>query len=120
MDSLKTGLDGIEQLKGLDAGWDSYEAPRPDAFALKHARECLLQVVETLGLAYAKPVVGPTAEGGVALAWRKKDLGEVDVLYTSSGGRYVVIGRDREHVATGSIESPRSFAKTVLRQYVPL
>lgn len=115
---VSNALVALDSLKTLQIGWDSYEAPPPDGFALKYARECLLNVAQALGPRYANPVVGPTAEAGVALVWRTKGQGSVDVLFTSSGGRYVITGSDRGFVAKGIIRDPVSFVREVLKQYV--
>ena len=118
--SSANALAALDSLKALQTGWDSYEAAPPDPFALKYARDCLLNVAQALGPSYANPGVGPTADAGVALVWRKKGQGAVDALFTSAGGRYVVTGSDRGFITKGVIRDPVFFAREVLKQYLAL
>ncbi len=106
----------IDRLKTLQMGWDSYDADPPDPFALKYAKEFLIEIRQALGPNFANPIVGPTAESGVALVWRKKGQGEVDAFFSPAGGRYVVIGSDRNLV--GQITNYRSFALEVLKPFM--
>ena len=106
----------IDRLKTLQTGWDSYDADPPDPFALTYAKEFLTEIMQALGSSFANPIVGPTAESGVALVWRKKGQGEVDAFFSPAGGRYVVIGSDRK--LAGQIKDYRSFAVEILKPFM--
>ena len=87
-----------DRLADLPAGWDSYETPRIHEASRKVAKDCLHQIRRLLGAHYAKPVVGPTRDGGVALIWRKAQGSEIDLPCSPSGARYLALAPNRQVV----------------------
>jgi hypothetical protein len=110
-------LAAIDRLSDLPEGWDSYGAPQITEAALEFAKGCVTRIQNTLGAHYATPLVGPTPEGGVMLAWRKERGAEVDVLCSPSGGaRFVVLSPHRQVAGGGELEDFGYFAIQVLKR----
>ena len=108
-------LVAIDKLKELEPDWDSYGAGAIALSAREQAKRFITLVEHTLGAAYAKPLVGPTAEGGVALIWRQETgQPKVEAFFSPEGNRYVVIHRGKI-VDQGPIKDPE-----FVRQYVTL
>ena len=57
----------LNALKELGKNWDSYGADPMDPKAIEKARK-LLEVIQT------EPLIIPTRDGGVALAWHEEDI----------------------------------------------
>ncbi len=98
MDQQNEALRAIDQLADLPEGWDSYGAPKVAQASREIAKHCMREIERLLGSHYAKPIVGPTPEGGVALIWRKERGSEIDVLCTPLGARYVLLSPHRQVV----------------------
>ena len=103
MELKSTAIAAIDRLADLPEGWDSYEAPRISEQSRESAKGCLNQVQRLLGSKYANPVVGPTADGGVALSWRKERGPEVDLICSAIGARYVVLSPDGQVVGQSEL-----------------
>jgi len=105
----------IDKLKGLQQpGWDSHDADPIQVAALEQAKGFIRLVERKVGPEYASPVVGPTADGGVALIWRKPGHTKVEAFFSPEGSRYVVI-RDRKLIARGPVKD-----SDFVRQFVKL
>jgi hypothetical protein len=106
----------LDELRDLKPGWDSYDAEPIRAEIVEQAKFCLHEVERFLGSEYAAPIIEPTADGGVALIWRKPGRGEVTAVFAPSAAKYVVIGDDRQFVGKGPIGDCGSFAREVLKR----
>ena len=111
-------FDAIDRLGTLRDGWDSYGAAPIEQASREQAKRCLSEVQRLLGVTYARPVVGPTPEAGVALVWRSSRGGELDALFSSRGARFVVLGPKRLVVHQGPITDYQEFAREVVKRFV--
>jgi hypothetical protein len=109
-------LAAIDRFAELPEGWDSYDAPRIADVCRELARQCVSHVQRLLGPPYANPLVGPTAEAGVVLMWRKERGSEIDVLCSPSGARYLVLNPHRQVVLSDAITDFGHFALQVLKR----
>jgi hypothetical protein len=66
----REALDRLDSLGRLETGWDSYQAPPPNAQA-RFNTSCAL--VDLALLDFPPHRVAPSVEGGIALAWRVGD-----------------------------------------------
>ena len=108
-------LLAIDRLKELQPDWDSYGAGEIALSAREQAKRFITLVGTTLGAAYARPIVGPTVDGGVALIWRQgAGQPKVEAFFSPEANRYVVI-HGRGIVDRGSIEGLE-----FIRRYVTL
>ena len=99
-------LVAIDKLKELEPDWDSYGAGEIALSAREEAKRFIALVEQTLGAAYANPLVGPTADGGVALIWRQRaGQPKVEAFFSPEGNRYVVI-HGPKIVDQGPIKGP--------------
>jgi len=110
-----TAYEAIQALKNR-RDWDAYDAPRIAPEACDLAAKYYHEIARALGVRYDHPVVGPTPESGVCLAWRAKRGGEVDLLCTPTSARYVQFSPDRVRVHTAPAGDPQHFAVQVLKQ----
>ena len=113
-------MAAIDRLKELQPGWDSYGADQIATSSIEEAKRIVREVQRALGPNYARPIVGPTPDSGVALIWRKKGEGEVDVLVSPTSCQSVVLSRTRDFVEKGPITDYEAFAREVIKRHVSL
>jgi hypothetical protein len=113
-DPAAEAVTAIDKLKDLQPSWDSYGASAPDLHAREQAKSFVYVVAEKLGPEYAHPRVGPMADGGVALIWRKPGHPKVEVFFAHDGPRFAVM-YERKLLAKGPLTSP-----TIIKQYLAL
>lgn len=78
-------LKQLDQLKGLAAGWDGYDAPTPSADALGAARTLLHQMQNEL----LRPQrISPSAEGGVAFTFAATNDRRAQIELLNSGEKF--------------------------------
>ena len=107
-------LLAIDKLKELPPDWDSYGAGEIAMSAREEAKRFITLVERTFGTAYANPLVGPTADGGVVLIWRQRPgLPEVEAFFSPEGNHRYVVLHEQSVVAQGPIKDPE-----FVRQYV--
>lgn len=70
-DWLEEAVKQLQAIKALPAGWDSYDARRPDARIL-HSAVCMLAALSQVE-GVEKPHVNPTRDGGVQFEWEAGD-----------------------------------------------
>jgi hypothetical protein len=75
--------------------------------------------VNQLGTNYARPIVSPTAEGGVLLMWRDRGQPKVEAFISSSAARYLVLEKT-DLIESAAINSYALFASNILRRYLTL
>jgi hypothetical protein len=61
-------LGKLDELGDLEVGWDSYDAPPPDACACDWAREALRLLAA--GVGFPPTRLAASGEGGIAISWR--------------------------------------------------
>jgi hypothetical protein len=116
MDSVRRVEAAINHLKEVQPDWNSYEAERVELTSREHAKTFVAKAAHELGPAFWSPKVGATADGGVALIWRKPGLPtKAEVLFSPSGDRFIVFQR-RHVLAKGPIthQTRPDFLKLVL------
>lgn len=114
MGTTSATLLAIDKLKELQPDWDSYGAGEIALSAREQAKRFIALVEQALGPAYANPLVGPTADGGVVLIWRQQpSLPEVSAFFSPEGNHRYVVLHERSLVAQGPIGDPE-----FVRQYV--
>jgi hypothetical protein len=113
-DPAAEAVTAIDKLKELQPNWDSYGAGAPDLHAREQAKGFVYAVAEKLGPEYAHPRVGPTADGGVALIWRRPGHPKVEVFFAPDGPRFAVM-HARKLLDKGPVTS-----LTFLKQYLAL
>lgn len=102
--------------RDLGSDWDSYGAGPIGRWVREQAKTFLRSVAKTVGLGYAHPDVGPTAEGGLTLIWRGAGQPKVQVFSSPEGCRFVV-RQSRELIDKGSISDPAA-GVTLLKQHL--
>jgi hypothetical protein len=115
---LTNAFTAIDHLETLPEGWDSYGAPRIEKTSRQNAKKGLGEILRAVGEHYARPTVGPTSEAGVVLVWRGDDRREVDVLFTPTGARFVVLTPQHRVEQQGQIRNFSEFATQVLKKFV--
>ena len=112
-DTLRGTQSAIDRLKELQRGWNSYGGSMVDLTSREHAKAFLYDAAHALGPAYWSPKVGATADGGIALVWRKPGVPtKAEALFSPAGDRFIVFRR-REILARGPIKGPE-FLKLVV------
>jgi hypothetical protein len=115
---MRDAFTAIDELDALPADWDSYGAPRVEKAPRLQAKWALSEILRAVGDHYARPIVGPTAEAGVALIWRGNHQ-EVDVLFAPTGGaRFVVLSPQHRVERQGHITNFSEFATQILKKFV--
>jgi hypothetical protein len=108
-------IAAIDHLKELQPGWDSYDGAPVDLATREHAKTFVAKASRVLGNAFWAPKIGPTADGGVTLLWRKPGVPtKVEVRFSPSGDSYVIFQR-RTVLAKGPIAG---FDFDSIRKYV--
>lgn len=111
-------VEAIDRLEAVAPGWDSYEAPPVAAATRAEAKEFVIVLERFAGPWLSTAIVGPTAEGGVAIAWRAGSRPSVQIFFSPTGNnRYVVMREDRL-LDRGSLPDPETFLREVAKRYI--
>ncbi len=103
---MKDPIAAIDRLKELPSGWDTYDGAAIDLTAREHAKSFVYDAAKVMGAAFWNPKVGPTADGGVALLWKKPGVPtKAEALFSSRGDRFVVF-QSRKILEKGPIKGP--------------
>lgn len=91
-------LARLEELRQLEADWDTYGGLPPTASALAHAKALMNLAFERAGLPGVPHEIFPIADGGISLEWRYPSLELGLNAYperdSEGGWSYLLIERD--------------------------